>query len=255
MPDADATRHQAAGAPTAVHVPPPLSIRRVLYDVGQSYRHRFSRVVIAALLVFGAAAVVGVAVEKGLDRAEFNPIVFIFALAGTTMSQVGTTFYAGLLDKVVGEFELGEEPEPVVRVLRTLPYGSLIVADILITVVAVLGATLFVIPGLILFTLFAITGPVINIEHLGAIKGMRRSAGLVRHHFWFVLLFVTVPLGLEHHAIHVVHELVFDEGLVEVFIVEGIVGMIVGSLVGLIEVNIAYALVARDRAQNVVSRT
>jgi hypothetical protein len=243
---------------TAAPVPAsrPLSIRRILYDVAQSYRHRFGRVVIAALLVFGAAAVVGVGVEKLLDEsADVSPIVFVFALAGATMSQVGTTFYAGLLDKVVGEFELGEEPEPIGRVLRTLPYGSLIVADIAITIVSVLGAIAFVIPGLILYTLFAITGPVINIERVGAFGGMRRSAQLVRHHFWFVFFFVAVPLGLEHQAIHAVHELVHNEAIIQVFLVEGIVGMIVGSLVGLVEVNIAYALVARDRAKHVGSES
>ena len=58
-------------------------------------------------------AVIGTAVEDRVsDRERAYPLLFIFALAGTTMSQVGTTFYAGLLDKVVGEFELGEEPEP-----------------------------------------------------------------------------------------------------------------------------------------------
>ena len=158
------------------------------------------------------------------------------------MSQVGITFYAGLLDKVVGEFELGEEPEPVLHVLRTLPYGSLIVADILITVLTAIGALLFVIPGLILFTLFAITGPVINIEHVGAIKGMRRSAHLVRPHFWLVFFLVSVPLGVEHQVIHWANELVLHHSLVEVFVVQGITGMIVGSFVGLVEVNVAYAL-------------
>jgi hypothetical protein len=241
VPDNDTTADAAQPLP-------PISIRRVLYDVGQSYRHRFGRVVIAALIVFGAAAVIGTIVDRGMTKADDYPVLFIFALAGTTMSQVGTTFYAGLLDKVVGEFELGEGPEPVTHVLRTLPYGSLIVADILITVFAVIGALFLVIPGLVIFTLFAITGPVINIEHLGAFQGMRRSAQFVRHHFWLVFFVVAVPIGVEHQVIYAVHEWVLSHSIVAVFIVEGVVGMIVGSVVGLVEVNIAYALVARDRA-------
>jgi len=182
-----------------------------------------------------------------VHRSEENLIVYVLALAGTMMSQIGITFYAGLLDKVVGEFELGEEPEPVLHVLRTLPYGSLIVADILITVLTAIGALLFVIPGLILFTLFAITGPVINIEHVGAIRGMRRSARLVRPHFWLVFFLVSVPLALEHQVVHWASELLLHHSLVEVFLVQGITGMIVGSVVGLVEVNVAYALEIRDR--------
>jgi hypothetical protein len=226
-----------------------LTVHRILHDVGQSYRHRFGRVVIAAALVFGATATVGVAIERGLDVAEANPVVFIFALAGSTMSQIGITFYAGLLDKVVGEFELGEEPEPIRQVLRTLPYARLLVADLLITLAAMIGAVFFLIPGLILFTLFSLAGPIVNIENRGPIAAMRRSAQLVRHHFWFVLLFVTIPIGLEHQAIHVVHDLYLQERLAEIFIVQGLVGMIVGSFVGLVEVNIAYALVSEDREQ------
>jgi hypothetical protein len=242
VPDDDTTTSPAPPLPK-------VSIRRVLYDVGQSYRHRFGRVAIAALLVFGAAAVVATVVDQVVELAETNPIVFAIALAGATMSQVGATFYAGLLDKVVGEFELGEEPEPIGHVLRSLPYGSLIVADILITVSAVIGAFFLVIPGMILYTLFAITGPVINIERLGAIGGMRRSAQLVRHHFWLVFFFVAIPLFVEHQVLHAVHEWVLDHDYIEVFLVEGIAGMIVGSFVGLVEVNIAYQLVARDRAR------
>jgi hypothetical protein len=213
-----------------------------MHDVGGSYRHRFGRVVIAAALVFGLTAVVGAAIQDLVHRSEENTIVYIVALAGATMSQIGITFYAGLLDKVVGEFELGEEPEPILHVLRTLPYGSLIIADILITVFTAIGMVLLVIPGLIVFTLFAISGPVINIEHVGAIRGMRRSAQLVRPHFWLVFFLVSIPLFLEHQAVHWASELVFNHSLVHVFLVQGITGMIVGSFVGLVEVNVAYAL-------------
>ena len=83
----------------------------------------------------------------------------------------------------------------------------MIVADILITVCTAIGTVLLVIPGLIVFTLFAITGPVINIEHLGAIRGMRRSAQLVRPHFWLVFFLVSIPLFLEHQVVHWASEL------------------------------------------------
>jgi hypothetical protein len=76
---------------------------------------------------------------------------------------------------------------------------------------------------------------------------MRRSAHLVRPQFWFVLFWVTFPIAFEHAAIHFVHDLVLHFDLLSIFIVEGLVGMLVGSFVGLVEVNIAYALVAEDR--------
>ncbi len=227
---------------------PHISVRQILNDVGGSYRHRFGRVVIAAALVFGVTAVIGAAINDFVNRSDENFVVYVIALAGTAMSQVGITFYAGLLDKVVGEFELGEPPEPVLHVLRTLPYGSLIVADILITIATALGMVVFVIPGLIAFTLFAITGPVINIEHVGALRGMRRSAGLVRPHFWLVFLLVSLPIFIEHQAVHWAGEILLGHSLVEVFLLQGVVGMIVGSFVGLVEVNVAYKLELADPA-------
>jgi hypothetical protein len=222
--------------------PAKIPVSRIIHDVGGSYRHRFGRVVIAAALVFGATAVIGAAIQDLVHKSDENLLVYIVALAGTTMSQIGITFYAGLLDKVVGEFEHGEPPEPIAHVLRTLPYGSLIVADILITVVTAIGMVLLVIPGMIVFTLFAITGPVINIEGVGAIKGMKRSARLVRPHFWLVFFMVSIPLFLEHQVVHWASVIVESHALIEVFIVQGITGMIVGSFVGLVEVNVAYAL-------------
>jgi len=230
-----------------------IPVSRIIHDVGGSYRHRFGRVVIAAALVFGVTAVIGAAIQDLVHRQQENTIVYIVALAGATMSQIGITFYAGLLDKVVGEFELGEEPEPIMRVLRTLPYWSLFIADVLITLCTVLGMILLVIPGLIVFTLFAITGPVINIEHLGAIKGMKRSAQLVRPHFWLVFFLVSVPLFLEHQAVHWASEVVFNHSLVVVFVVNGITGMIVGSFVGLVEVNVAYALELEGKEEAIPS--
>ncbi len=226
---------------TATNVTP-ISVRRILRDVGQSYRHRLGRVVIAAAIVFGASAAIGAAIQDLTHKAEPNFVVWVFALAGTAMSQIGITFYAGLLDKVVGEFELGDAPEPVLLVLRTLPYGSLIVADILITAATALGLLALVLPGLVLFTLFAITGPVINIEHVGALRGMRRSAQLVRRHFWLVFVLVSLPIGIEHQLIELADTLLLHHALIEVFVVQGVAGMVVGSFVGLVEVNVAYAL-------------
>ena len=79
----------------------------------------------------------------------------------------------------------------------------------------------FVIPGMIVFTLFAITGPVINIEHVGAITGMQRSAELVRHHFWLVLVFVAASRSSSSTRPSMGHEWVVDHALSQVFLVAG----------------------------------
>ena len=85
--------------------------------------------------------------------------------------------------------------------LRSLPWGALIRADLLVAAIIVLGVLALVIPGLIAMNLLAVVGPVIEIEERRPWAGLRRSAQLVRPHFWKVALIGTLPVlvasGLE----------------------------------------------------------
>lgn len=226
----------------------PFTVGRILRDVARSYRYRFGRIVVSAAVVFGALAVVDVLVDHVSRHDHPGLLDALILVAGALARAIGTTFYPGLLDRIVGEYELGHPPEPVGRVLRTLPYGSLIIADVLVVLATAVGTLLLVIPGVIAYTLFAITGPLINVEGRGPISGMRRSAQLVRHHFWFVLLLVVVPLELEHAVVHASSHFFIHDALVVVFALNAVTGMIVGSFVGLVVVNVAFALVRDDRA-------
>ena len=70
--------------------------------------------------------------------------------------------------------------------LRSLPWGSLILADLLAALIIVIGLVALIIPGLIAITLLSVAGPVIELERQHAVAGLRRSAHLVRPHFWRV---------------------------------------------------------------------
>jgi len=221
-------------------------VRRIATDVARSYRYRFGRIVATAAVVFGTVAVADVLVDR-FSRGDHAGLMAVVVVgAGAVVNAIGTTFYPGLLDRIVGEYELGHPPEPVGRVLRTLPYGRLIVADVLVVLVSALGLVLLVIPGVVAYTLFAITGPVINIEGRGPIAGMRRSAQLVRHHFWFVLCLVVIPLELEHAVVEAAEHTFAGHGYVVVFALNAGAGMLVGSFVGLVVVNVAFALLHEE---------
>ena len=53
-------------------------------------------------------------------------LIILAVLAGVSASVFGSTFYAGLLDKVVGEHHYGHEYLTLGEVLRRLPYGRLV---------------------------------------------------------------------------------------------------------------------------------
>jgi hypothetical protein len=60
-----------------------------------------------------------------------------------------------------------------------------------------------------------------------------------------------LPLEIEELVLHAIHYTdIFEHPLVPAFFLNGLLGMIVGSIVGLIEVVLAYELIARHPARS-----
>ena len=103
------------------------------------------------------------------------------------------------------------------------------------------------VPGVVIFTLWSLVGPVITIEDRAVGSAFRRSWQLVRPHFWLTLCLVTVPLQVEQAVLHAIHYTdIFEHPLVPAFLLNGLLGMVIGSVVGLVEVVLAYDLIARS---------
>ena len=128
--------------------------------------------------------------------------------------------------------------------LRSLPWGALILADLLAAVIILAGLVALIIPGLVAITLLAVVGPVIEIEHQRAVAALRRSAHLVRPHFWRVAAFGTVPLLLSNGIVAFLPEPSGTTSVVTTLIVRSIGEGIIESVVGLILVELCYRLIA-----------
>ena len=73
----------------------------------------------------------------------------------------------------------------------------------------------------------------------------------MRPHFWLTLVLVTVPLQVEQAVLHAIHYTeLFEHPVVPAFLLNGLLGMVIGSAVGLIEVVLAYELIARTDRVN-----
>ena len=68
----------------------------------------------------------------------------------------------------------------------------------MVALLVIIGLVALIIPGLIVITIFAVTGPVIEIERRPVVSALRRSAALARQHFWTVALLGTLPLLLSY---------------------------------------------------------
>jgi hypothetical protein len=199
------------------------------------------RVFIPALFIFGLdAANSTLFTEVSVDHLGTESLGAALVLLVSTL---GLTFYAGLLERLVGAVERGHEAPAVGQVVRTLPYVRLLVADGILWVLGGLASLAFVIPGLIVTTLFALIGPLINMEDISVRAAFRRSASLVAPRFLLVLFLITVPLGIEHELVDAVAYLVPHEHIWLVFLTYLAGGLSFGVLLGLVEVSLAERLV------------
>ena len=130
---------------------PALGARTVLVAAFGTYRRRFGLIAGAALVVFGISAGLDVLIDVVDDRASEYPGLVATLLVIAGLATFGTTFFAGLLDRIVGEEERGHPRRPLGQVLRTLPYWRLLAADVLLSLGAVFATIVLIIPGLVFY--------------------------------------------------------------------------------------------------------
>jgi hypothetical protein len=229
------------------------TIRSVVLTGLGTYRRSFWSIVLAAVLVFAPIdIIVTIGTTLAVEFAERSDILSIFLwTSGTALSVAGTTlslvFFSGVVDRIVAVDQKGEDGLPLGETLRRLPTLRLVLASVLAAVVTVIGLILFLVPGFVCMILFAVVGPVIVIEDLGVWQGLKRSASLTRSHALLVIVTVLIPTTLdeeisswfEHFAwyAHPWVQLPLDVGST----------IIIGGLVGVLEVTLAHALISERR--------
>ena len=220
-------------------------MRPVLAAAARTYRRRFWFIAGAALVVFGLSAMVDVLTDVLADEFGDNPGLVAVLLTVAGLAVFGTEFFAGLMDRVAGQEERGHPRVPLGRILRTLPYGRLIAADVLLAVLTVVFSIALFIPGIIFFTFHSLVGPTVVMEDRTVRNAFWRSRQLVRGHFWLVFLLVTLPILFEENVVHGIVQAFEGLGSLAVFVVNTFAGAVVGSIVAVIEVTLAHRLAIR----------
>lgn len=218
-----------------------------------TYRRQFRRVAIAALVILVPMDILVTSMTAVLrDIGEAADLVTVAlasavgaaSLAGTVL---GLTFFAGVLDRVVAVDQYGHRDASLLEVLRKLPFGRLVLASFLSSALILAGLLLLVVPGFLLMILLSIIGPLIVIEDLGVLRALRRSARLVWPHLLLTLVVVTIPVTLEDVPLSWLERFHwYEQPLVRVP-VDVLVTLIIGGVVGVMEVTLAHALIADQR--------
>jgi Uncharacterised protein family (UPF0259) len=119
---------------------------------------------------------------------------FILLPLGLAVSVVAATLYQGAVVGLVKDVQDGRRDSTVGDLVdATWPVVlPLIGLGILAGIAVGIGFLLFVIPGLILLTIWAVVAPVIVVEHSGVMDSFGRSRELVRNNGWqvFGVIFV-----------------------------------------------------------------
>jgi hypothetical protein len=171
----------------------------------------------------------------------------LISLGLTAANGFGTTFLSGVLDRTVGEHQHNHPSESLWQLLGRIPYGWLILADILALAIKAIGFLLLVVPGIIAVTVLCVVGPVVMVEGARPFAAVRRSVELVRPYFWLAFVAVTIPIVGENILTDLVESADWSHGYVRHLAVGVTIEAPIAIFVSLVEVTLAYHLMERDR--------
>jgi hypothetical protein len=234
-----------------------LRFRPIAAAVARTARRHAWQILVVSVVVSAVTVAAELAADHFLSRADLATAL-AGSLSTSTVSLLGAVFLSGFLGRLVSTTEHGGTKHgetghdahrtQIREVLRSLPWGPLILADLLVTVIILVGLLALIVPGLIALTLLAVVGPVIEIEDRSVLAGLRRSAQLVRPHFWRVVAFATLPLLLANGIVAVLPDPSGAAGVLATLVVRSVGEAVLDSMVGLLLVELCYRLIAADRA-------
>jgi hypothetical protein len=104
------------------------------------------------------------------------------ALIALIISLLATTLFTGMVVRLVADVRDGRRDASVAQLLRAVGpmMGQLILVGIAAAVGIAIGFVLFVIPGLVLITLWSVAAAVVVLERPPALQALARSRELVR---------------------------------------------------------------------------
>jgi hypothetical protein len=169
-------------------------------------RERAGSLVLIGAVVFVPLGLVDALPDRVVDVGHVGGLadvvtaaLLLAVLAQSATVLLGEVFYSGAVALLIAHSKPGSRP-PLRHLARSLTYGRLIAVDLLFGAGIAVGLVLFVVPGVVAFTWFALAGPLVELEGAGVRTAFARSRRLVRGHFWTVLA-VLGPITLLSEAL------------------------------------------------------
>jgi hypothetical protein len=127
-------------------------------------------------------------VQHLLTGVVFEDISVLVILIGLIIAVISSSALQAAIIRAAAQTTVGD-PVDVSESYRFgfAHFGSVLVASILVGIVVGVGLILLIVPGVIFFTMLAVTIPVVVIERKGVTDAMSRSWALAKGNFWHVL--------------------------------------------------------------------
>ena len=126
------------------------------------------------------------------------------ALIALLIKLIATTLFTGMVEQLVADVQAGRRDSTPRGLLNaaTPVLGKLILVGLVAGIGVVVGLIFFLVPGLILFTMWFVAAPVVVLERPDGLLALRRSQELVKGNGWPVfgviaVLFVAVGVVAE----------------------------------------------------------
>ncbi len=229
----------------------PLTYPRVLREAWGMFRQHYRRVALVAVLLFVPPQLVvaglgAIRLDLETDPDLLRGLGYVIGLLMVTLVRLlGPVVFAGYLDEAVGHEYFRGRRTSLSTVLRTLPWGRLLGADLILVIGTVVGLAAFILPGLIWLTLLGLVGPVIVQERRGLLDGFGRTLEISRRATRMIFLLVVVTLAVESLAHELVHQSFHHGSFLLEVTASWLVSAVIGGIVGLLEVALATELMAR----------
>lgn len=154
------------------------------------------------------------------------------ALIALAFSVIGTSLFTGMIVELVAAVRAGGATLGVGALLRSiLPYlGRLIGVSIVAAICEGIGLLLFIVPGLVLLTIWSVYAPVIVLENAAGLSALGRSRELVRGNGWrvfAVILTLVLLIGLAGSGITLAAE---SAGAAVGLVVRVVIGVLIAPL-------------------------
>jgi hypothetical protein len=170
-----------------------MSVDSVLSEAWSLYRRFLKEFFLTALVVFVALDALTALVDQASRDSSQGELLF-WTVVATVISLVGYFVVQAPLVELVRDVRDGRADRSVGETYRAVQprIGAVIGAGVIAAVCIGAGLLAFLVPGLVLLTLWALIVPVVVIEGCGPMRSFGRSQEIVRGHLWtmFALMLI-----------------------------------------------------------------